>query len=422
MMTLNTATLDRGEPFTLLRTMPITVALLGGPVIDVVYRMAELPEATIGGLSLAQGLRGLLCVTMVVVMPKSFLSGAVRIRAVLPLGLLVLYTVSTSVLQPQPFENLVFAVRIIFLLCVFLSVYEFARAELIGRRWIDCIGWSILVLLGLSQVIGYIVGYRATVYRSEYALVGLTGHPKLGAVGVIAIFPFFLLRHPLRKTDILALVLCALSAFATLRRSAIVSLLLAATVVGALHLSPRSRRLGQSKQAILVLVLILISLISVSIATPLGNDVLSRALDLDVWHGGTGSGRTALWQTALEHLIQRSFGDNILGEGLGTIRATMLDEFGRAIGSHNDWLDIWFSLGFVGLLFFAWWHVEMLRLAVMLCRRQVSWGVSVIGAFVIVAFFALATGGIFAPGFAPLFAVLALVTAESHIGEVRPVI
>jgi hypothetical protein len=151
--------------------------------------------------------------------------------------------------------------------------------------------------------------------------------------------------------------------------------------------------------------------------TPFGREFANRLADLDVAHGGTGSGRTDFQWIALANIPERKFQDIVVGEGLGALPRLLARDFGLAIGGHADWIDITYAFGVVGFGFFVWFQARLASLAIGMQGHQRA---LVLMAFAGLATMGLTTGGSFDPSSAATFALLGFVVGSSRYGMVRP--
>lgn len=388
-------------------TWPVTAALACGPLVDVVHYVLSARGVTLGLFTVAQVLRGVLCLALGAMLLRYRLTAPPKVRRfLLPLLVLVALAVVTAPLSFWPLANIVYAMRVALLLCLFWSVALLWAKGFIGGAWMTRMGWLILLSVLVSQIGGWLSG--ASYYGLPFELPGLGSRPSLPGAWLAAVVPMFLWRGQLRLIDGLGLSLVVCSSVATLRRSSIVAVVfavLAATLTSALH-RRRAGRLVATCAAIG-----LVSYIAVT-ATGLASGLRVRFEDLDVTAGGTASGRTRFMRVALTHIVSRGITDNLFGEGVGAVLPVTAQEFGAAVGSHNEWLDTWIGFGVPGLILLAWMHVEVLRL---LGSVNTSNKRAVAACFVVLLTLGNTAGGIFDPTSAPLFAVLGAAAAHASL-------
>ncbi len=114
-------------PWPLLQVLPVTLAVILGPLIAILYHLTQSTNAVQGSFSLAQATRGLLCVLMALSLLVSTGRRVWEHRFVHPLLFLAIYAVLTSFAGSYPYENIVFAVKIAFIVLVFASAFAWPR-------------------------------------------------------------------------------------------------------------------------------------------------------------------------------------------------------------------------------------------------------------------------------------------------------
>jgi hypothetical protein len=132
---------------------------------------------------------------------------------------------------------------------------------------------------------------------------------------------------------------------------------------------------------------------------------------------GSGSGRYVFWNIALNHILKRSVDDQIVGEGMGSIRDMLERQFGLSIGNHNAWLDLTYAFGIFGLMTIAWSYLELIRFANYLRSGKDLLFQGVFSAIVILFLISFGTGGFFDPSFALTYAALGFWTGQSAYWE-----
>ena len=383
--------------------VPVTIAVAFGPVIATVYQLTRPEDVGEGDFSLAQAVRGMLCVVMFLSLLLSRRLRLLEHPMLRPLVFLGLYALLTAWAGPYPYENMVFAVRVGFLCLIFAGAFNIAERKLCSENWLVANAWVILAFMAVSQVIGLLAGITVTTYQSEYATGGLTGPASSAAVILVAAVPVFLRFFPQRRSSILAVIplLCAL--FLTMRRTELITAMAAILFVLAYQLNPFHRRIPWGKVSFAVLALGL--LVAVALQTPAGSDMMGRFSDLDP-ASGSGSGRYVFWRVSLNYLLSRGIGAQMFGEGMGNVRDVIERDWGCAIISHTDWLDIPHAFGLFGLVGITWWYTALTRFALSLRKRKdpVFYGVS--SSIIIFLLMSVGQGNFNTPAFAVTYAAL----------------
>ncbi len=109
-------------------------------------------------------------------------------------------------------------------------------------------------------------------------------------------------------------------------------------------------------------IIILVVFVVAGLQTAAGSDLVDRMTELDP-REGSGSGRYVFWGISLDHILNRDFADQVVGEGVGAVRDVIYQQYGMYIKSHTDWLDFPFAFGVFGLIAIVWWYSELVRLA-----------------------------------------------------------
>jgi O-antigen ligase len=158
---------------------------------------------------------------------------------------------------------------------------------------------------------------------------------------------------------------------------------------------------------ILSLTLMLVGFVNYIINnSPLGVEISYRLIDLDIASGGTGSGRTQIWDVAATYFINMDIVHTVFGYGAGHLPSVMSSALNNPIGAHNDWLDIAVSYGLCGLFLFLYFFISIFNLARKLFFSHDKNYLAVISCLIILLFYSAATGGVFNVTFVALFGIL----------------
>ncbi len=384
-----------------LRVVPITLAVVLGPLIATVYRLTRSLYAGTGSLSLAQAARGLLCALMFLSLLFSRRLGLLRHRLVRPLLFLATYAVLTSFTGPYPYETIVFTVKMVFVVLVFAGAFQLAEEQPLSERWLKICAWVILCMMVACIGVGVVTGRSVHAYRSRYATAGLVDQTGVASCLLLSTLPVFIRCIPDGGSALAGIALLLASLFFTFRRSSLIAAVVAICSIVPANLTRVRHRIPW--RSTLMPIGILILLAGIGLNTDAGVDLMERFRDLSPFEG-SGSGRYIFWRISLEHIMSRCLCDQLWGEGVASIRDLMKLHYGYWIGSHNDWLDVTHAFGIFGLVAIVWWYVELARFSRRMARASCSQGVR--ASFVILVLMSLGTGGSFEPVWALSYAAL----------------
>lgn len=393
------------------QTAPCTFAVVAGPMITTVNHLMGAPELRLGGLSLAQMVRGLLCVTMLL---SLLLSNRLRLLdhpIVRPVLLLSVYAIVTVTVGPYPVENILIAVKLGFVLLVFANAFHMAERRLITERWLAVSAWIVLLCMVISQAIGVMTrhaaatyeGQAAATYESSYATAGLLDQPAVTAALTLSALPTLLSCFPAHSHSVLGVLLLLVSLFFTMRRTELSAAVVAVLLV-LIRYAESVRRRVCSRVVASAVVLLGVSA-AVIVLTPAGQDLLARFRDLDP-REGTGSGRYVFWAVTLDRIVDRGIAAKLCGEGMESIRDVTGARLGQALGTHNDWLGLTHAFGVIGLAAFVWWHVGLVRFTSYLRRSSEGAFQGALAALVIFTLVSIGQGGFYDPSLAMIYAGL----------------
>lgn len=383
--------------------LPVTMTVVLGPFITIVYRLTQPADAGPGGLSLAQVIRGCLCILMFLVL---VFSGRLRLlehRLIRPLLFLAIYAGLTAVISPYPYENIVFAVRLGFIALVFANAFLLAEEGWVSERWLATCAWIVLIVMALCIGTGLAAGMTVAVYGSRYATAGVIGQPFVASCLVLSVLPVLVRFVSNGFSSVFGMALLFASVFFTMCRNALVAA--AAATFSAFLISLRSLGRRAWRRRILVPIGALVVLAGIGLYSPPGAHLIGRFKDLNPF-GGTGSGRYVFWRMSLEHILDRPMRAQLLGEGMGSIRDVLKARFGMAIPAHNDWLDLATAFGLCGVVGLGWWCFELARLTWRLRDRPNGVFQGACAALIVLGLISMGTGGGFDPAWGPTYAAL----------------
>ncbi len=386
-----------------LQAFPLTAAVVLGPLITIVYRLTQSSDAALGSFSLAQAVRGLLCPLMF--LSLYFARGLHRVthRLVHPLFFLAAYAVATAPLGPYPYQNVVAAVKLVFLSLVFLNTLQLAAAGVVRERWLTTCAWAILLIMAICIGIGLMTADTSVGYTSRYATAGLMNHISIASFFVLSTLPVFLRDTVVSRSAVAGVGIVWLLLFFTMCRTALITAVAGTCGPLLLGLTRLGSRIPWRK--VLVWLGLVLLLTAIGLSTAPGAELTTRFRELNPY-AGSGSGRYTFWKISLEHILYRPVSAQLWGDGMGSTRDVLKARFGLPIGCHNDWLEFVTAFGVCGLVGMGWWHFELLRLAWRFRRRQEGLSQGVWAAAIVLVLISLGTGGSFDPVWALIYAAL----------------
>ena len=397
-----------------LRVLPVTLAVILGPLITTVYRLTQSADTEIGSLSLAQAVRGVLCALMFLSLFLPRRLCLLEHRLVRPPLFLATYAVLTSFTGRYPYEHIVFAVKMAFLMLVFSSAFQLAEKEQSGERWLTTCAWIVLFMMAACIGIGVVTGRSIDVYGSRYATAGFIDQTGLASFLMLSTLPVFIRLIPNGRSALAGIGLLFTSLFFTLRRSSLIAAVVAMGSIVPINLSSPGRQILSRRTLAPIGVLVLLA--SIGLSTAAGADLIERFRDLNPSEG-SGSGRYIFWRISLEHITNRRICAQLFGEGMGSIRDLMGQRFGCSIGSHNDWLDFTHAFGLFGLLGIVWWYFELVRFSYCLHKAGDPRSQGARALLVIFTLISLGTGGAFEPVWALSYAALGFWAGQRMYGK-----
>lgn len=269
-----------------------------------------------------------------------------------PLFLLALFSMLSAIWSPYPFVAVVFSFKLLFIINVFILANNLTWHNLLTEANLGALAKSIIIISVVGQIAGYMLGINA--YNSKYSIAGLSDNVSIISAQVLFCLPVIFVGNFKKKTDFIYIFLVLFSILFTLRRSALISLLLVLSLVFLLNLFSSSVNRLKKIRWLTFAILICALIAYIISSTPIGNAFLTRLADLDISGGGTASGRYEFQRLGFIHSTQRDIFSMVFGEGFGSSISVNLDNGFKAIGMHSDFLDILIGLGFVGIFFYIW--------------------------------------------------------------------
>jgi hypothetical protein len=310
----------------------------------------------------------------------------------------------------------VYVLRLAFPGAILLSTATALGQRRIDVVWLRRAAWSVLLLTITAQLLGALFGHKAEAGDFGRALWGFTLNPAITAATLVSIVPLFLYVY--RRPAVLysSVGLSILAALVTLRRAGIAAVAAALAIYVGVTLCRKGER--QRVLAVAAVVTVLSGLLVTRSA--IGTDLVARFEEADIRQGGTASGRTSkLWPIAWDHIKERGPLLQLVGEGPLAAPKTMLGAGAglAAVGAHNDWFDLAFSTGLVGVLLYAWFYLRLLRLAKRLMSTRPNSGVACFAAVAALFVLGICTGGALDPGLGAVYVLFAFGAYELATGQ-----
>lgn len=270
----------------------------------------------------------------------------------------------------------------------------------------------ILILVLISQVIGIFIGVPWTDPAYAHAAVGVAKHPAITAALLVAIVPIVFYRAV--QGNWWWFVFTGLSIIATFRRSAWLFLAIFVFAFIAFHFM-QGRKLHKNITRAIVVGFV-ISPFIYFVPTSFYDLFISRIFETGTGAKWSGAGRTEFWEIILQALYNADEVPRMIGFGVGQIEELLLSSMDTAIGGHNDFLDITYSFGLIGLgsLSILWLSFYRVSFRTSNDRTKVY---TLRTSFFALLVFSMSTGGVFDPQFCTFFFFIGwLVNATTPVG------
>jgi O-antigen ligase len=241
-------------------------------------------------------------------------------------------------------RNIVEAFRSLYPCAVYAAAYMLAKDKWISPEWLVNVGLAIVFITLGCQAASMVLGISKTIYGGEFNTAGFTDGASAVSQLLYCTLPVFLLAGRWRSKDILGLAMGLVAISLTMRRTA----LLATVAILLFGTCSRiaSRRGTDGMRLLTIAFPCAVSIVFLCLLwyTPWGERLSQRFEDR------TGSGRTDMFAAIIDHCSQRDIPATILGEGYGMSTKVLEVKIGANVYCHNDYLEIFFSIGLVGVL------------------------------------------------------------------------
>lgn len=201
--------------------------------------------------------------------------------------------------------------------------------------------------------------YAILLFSVPLIFLHLTGKDPVGGIifrvyGCLTIIPLVLYCTDFRKRYI-PILLTLFVTLITLKRAGIVAAVAGLAVFyltdGRVKASIKSRLMRVAKLALMAIV---IGTVAIFALQAIGINVIQRFRELAT---DGGSGRTFIWATVYNAFTNSTTSQHFLGHGIDAVSRTVTIYVDTSIGAHNDFIEILFDYGYVGILFFfCFWY------------------------------------------------------------------
>jgi hypothetical protein len=378
-----------------------TFFIIVGPIIDIIYHYSGRVSIFYSQLSLAQFLRGIMSVIMLLFLIYKKNLSIFNLSLIRPIILLILYVMLTSFIHKNFVMDILFSFRLFFLILIFASAYYLSYWRMCNENWLlNCALWISLIVF-TSQIIGLKLGKTVGAYNSSFATAGLLDQPSIAALTISSVIPIYISYILKRKFAIFGITVTLVSLFLTMRRTELIATMIALLIYIFFVMSGKYvKHIRALNIAIMIFVLFVLAL--VWIKSPAGQDLIIRFNELNP-KVGTGSGRYIFWMIVIKNMLNRSIIKNIIGEGQERIRDLLSLEFGVPIGSHSAFLEVTFAFGIIGIVFIAWWYYNLIKLCNYFYKDNSSIFLGLLSVIIIMFVINLGQGSFDDPSFALIY-------------------
>ena len=199
-------------------------------------------------------------------------------------------------------------------------------------------------------------------YFQIYQIANLVDVAHIGVSYFSLILLPLVLLHPSRLVRIIAWVVTSIVIVSAIKRGGILTL-----VIGALVYVWCRQFISERRNLAVLLAIIGLGVFAYGIyymVTFLESDILERFLHMQE---DQGSGRLEIWQTVIEDLRQSDTTSFLVGHGYRSVNISIGYE---SVPAHNDFLEVFYDFGLVGLMLYlvAWFY--LIRDAIRLLRQK----------------------------------------------------
>ena len=302
------------------------------PVLDKIYEFADSSPAVM--------VRGGVVVIMVLLLLEQITIRKAKPNSIIyHIVFLIFFMVSSTILNEQDFSSFSSLTKISYPLIGFILIYYFVRNSTLDEKYFKIFIASLIIIYGVISFLN--LGYRLDLRRG-LSVADNTGYSLVTLLSGILLFvnkkSFFLI----------SLFIIVVGALICGKRGAIIAMAVAMLPIIKYYLNYHS--LSSGKEVIMIISIIIASYVAIYIFGDFINESMSR---FDSMEEDGGSGRDVLYKLYLFHFLQSDVIHQLFGHGLfaGLWGKTHEYAFSSFV-AHNDWLEILFDFGVIGILLF----------------------------------------------------------------------
>jgi hypothetical protein len=328
-----------------------------------------------------------------------------------PLLLLSLFSLISTIWSPYPFVASVFSLKLLFIVNVFVLTANLITRDILKENQVLFLAKGVVLITIVGQTFGLLLGVN--VYNNEFSSAGLSDNSSVVSAQLLFALPVIFMGNFKRKTDFFYVFLILFSIIFTLRRSALISVLLVLMVILIANLFSLSNTQRQKLNWVLLSTAIVFSFFWILNHFEVGNALISRLIDLNPARGGSASGRYDFQYLGVRYILTQDFFPMLLGEGFGFSIAVNVKNGFTPIGMHSDLIDIFIGLGFVGIIFYLWF---IYRIWMVITKFHLGSANSnaLLSFFIAIVSISIFTGGFFEMNTMLGYMTFALVYAKVH--------
>jgi len=209
------------------------------------------------------------------------------------IGVAVFYSIIMFVVLPFPdsWADLVWALRVLYIICIFLAAFLLTRLDVIQIATIWNLAAFVIMAYLVTQITAIYLGYGGiSNYGTDYGSIGFVSYEKTVPWAICMSIPCFLMGRYWRTKNTLMILVSLCAILLTLRRTALLAFLLAIVTIGVIRFF-RSRAFSLYQIASFAAISVFfVTIFYVFSETELGYAFIQRINDLAPTQG-TASGR-----------------------------------------------------------------------------------------------------------------------------------
>ncbi len=387
------------------------LAIASDPIIAILYNI-YLEKSWGLEVSFFQLTKGIFLLPLLIITLKN-VSAFRTVRLLWPLLMLFFYSFTMFLILPIPdsWADLVWSLRVLYIIMIFLAAYLLTINNIIQLDTLWKLAAFVVMAFLATQVIAIYAGYGGiNAYGTDYGSLGFVSYAKTVPWAICMSIPCFFMSRHWRSKDVLMILISLVAVLLTLRRTVLLAFLLGFIIIGMIRFF-RARMFSLYQIATLaVLSIIVVALSYVFSETELGYAFIQRINDLDPSQG-TASGRYIFQKVALNYLLERGYIATLFGEGAGYPIIVLGERLQWFIQAHSDWLNIAIAYGVVGITFFIFLFVGILRMIISAKNKSSEILDMLIILIVIMFVCSIASGGLLESSFALPYAALGMAAA-----------